>query len=403
MKDILVCALRELTRQQGRAVANIIGYMLAVGIMVVIVNLLLFSKKAESQILSNVGIHYMAFIPDVCDESLIPTEKNEGFLANTILTKILPISLVDDLKKHSDLIQDASPYILFRFKDPTDKHLFTVGGFDPANKQAVNTTCCAKGDIIEGVFIQPGDSSVVLLEQGYAQNHNLSVGSAVKIADASFKVIGIVNPGVRPAKADIYMPFLDAERIITKHTRIPLHNQMNVILVQAASSQKQDDAIALTKKILQQGVVTSYACYQPASKVMGINKETIRILILGLALCVVLLSMKSQYTSVIERRYNIGILKSIGWTDGTIILQIVMECMIQAILGGIMGCIIGAIIILWVPLKDLFHLQTSVVPFISPLVLSQGMLLALIGGIIAGILPAYSAARQKPADMLRQF
>ena len=45
------------------------------------------------------------------------------------------------------------------------------------------------------------------------------------IANKDYTVAGIVNPGVRPAKADVYMLFRDAEKAINSRLQTPLRDQ----------------------------------------------------------------------------------------------------------------------------------------------------------------------------------
>ncbi|MBF0544049.1 MAG: ABC transporter permease [Candidatus Riflebacteria bacterium] len=416
--------------------SNVFGFFLAVGIMVVMLNVLFFSKAVEDSILKGTGVHFMAFLPG-CGEVASLTEKemnaliasgtiperckemckectgcnkkpfdikNEGFIANDVITKLMPVSLASEVMKFPELFRDVSCYLLFRFKDPVDGHLFTVGGFDPGNNQVVGTTCCAKGDLISGSFIHPGDSGIALAEQGYAISRNLKIGtSIVKISGETFPLIGIVNPGVRPAKADIYLSFKDAERVINRRIRSPLFQEMNILLVEVADALKQDAGIEKIKELLKSGLVTSYACYRPASEVIGISGRSAWLITIALSLSAIFLSMKSQYTSVIERKHEIAILKAIGWTNKNVLNQIITESIVQALVGGITGCLAGVLFVYSVPIKSIFNIQTQINPSFSPWVLLGGILLALIGGSIAGFFPALWAARQNPAEALRQI
>jgi len=434
MKDFLECARREFFRRKARTMLNIFGYFLAVGIMIVMITLLRFSKYAENNIAGAVGTHFMAYLP-ACGEiaSLTPSEiedlmkgkkpprcegkckectgcnkkpidlKNEGFFANSISTRLLPVTMVDEVKKFSDVIKDASPFLSFRFKHSSDGHLFIVGGFDPASKEAVGTTCCAKGDLVAGKFIEPSDSGVVMLEQGYAMARKIEIDKDLEIAGENFRVIGIVNPGVRPAKADVYMTFRDAEKVINKRIKSPLFGEMNVLLVEVTESSKQDAAIEKVKEIMESGVVTSYACYKPASQIIGINEGSVWLISMILCLGAGVLSMKSQLASVIERRRDIGILKAIGWTNGTIVSQILAESVIQSMAGGIFGCVGAAAIIFFIPVKDIIGIQAQIDFFAAGWAVLAGLLAALSAGVLAGILPAYNASRQNPAEILRRI
>ncbi|MBF0407616.1 MAG: ABC transporter permease [Candidatus Riflebacteria bacterium] len=436
MKSLFKCVFRELLRRKGRFLSNVFGFFLAVGIMVVMLNILFFSNAVEDSILNGTGVHFMTFLPG-CTEvaSLTPAEmnaliasgtipdrckemckeclgcnkkpfdlKNEGFIANGVITKIIPFSVASEVIKFPELFKDVSPYLLFRIKDSSDGHLFTVGGFDPSNKQVVGTTCCANGDLTSGSFINPGDSGVALLEEGYAKARNLKVGySFIKLSGETFPVIGIVNPGVRPAKADVYISFKDAERVINRRIRSPLFQEMNILLIEVASALKQDAAIEKIKEILKSGLVTSYACYRPASEVIGISARSAGLVTLALGLSAIFLSMKSQYTSVIERRHEIAVLKAIGWTNANIVIQILTEAILQALIGGLTGCLAGVLFIYFVPVKIILGVQTVIEPSISPMVLLAGILLAMAGGSIAGFFPALHASRQSPAEALRRI
>jgi len=405
MRELWKCAWRELMRRKGRALANILGYLLAVAIMVVLVTILVFSKDAASGVLSGTGTHFIAFAPSCLAPSSVKLldEENEGFLAMGVASELISETFVDEVKRLAT-VRDAAPYLLFRFKDPESKRTLTIGGFDPENNLAVGTTCCAAGDILSGRFLWPGDKGVVMLEEAYARSAKLKDGDKINIAGSTFPIIGIINPGIRPGKADVYMHIDDARQAISKRViQPPIEDKINVVLVEVTTSKVQDDAIKSVKELRPGLVVSSYACYKPALEVMGMNEGTVWLLTIIISICAVILALKSQLTSVIERRRDIGILKAIGWTDGNVVLQILAESILQALAGGILGCLTAATILLFVPIKMLSGIETPVPVAISQLVLAAGFVLALLGGIIAGLFPAYLAARQRPADALRSL
>jgi putative ABC transport system permease protein len=411
MRDLWECAWRELKRRKGRTLTNIFGYLLAAAIMVVVVGALLYSKEATSSILNRVGTRFIAFVPahiPSCPEcsAKSPDEESEGFVAYGVATNLITniTSFVDEVKK-LDTVYDASGYLLFRFKDQKDGHLFTVGGFDP-DDFVVSKTCCAAKDIVKGRFLLPNDRGLVILEKAYAKLKKLKEGDEVTIAGSMFSVIGIVKPPIRPAKADIYMHFDEAEQVINKRMGASsIHNEANVILVEVKSSKVQDEAITSMKNLLPGDylVASSYACYRPAAKVMGINEDAAWLLTIIIGICAVILALKSQLSSVLERRRDIGILKAIGWTDGNVVSQILAESVLQAMIGGILGCLVAVAILLFVPIEMLSGIEAGAHIRISAWVLVLGFVLAFLGGIIAGSFPALIAARQQPADALRSI
>ena len=405
--DVLECAWRELKRRKLRTFINVIGYILAVTIMVVLISAIVYSKQSANDILNNTGTHFIASVPanlpscSLCSVKL-SSEKDEGFVVYGVATKLISTKFVDEVNQ-VPAVKNASACLLYRFKDKNGD-LFTVAGFDPRNDEAVNTTCCAENDVVSGRFLTSDESGRIMLDEAYAQLKQLIPNDKITIAGSTFTIVGIINPGIRPAKADVYMHFDNAERVINKRMKSPpVHNEANVILVETKSSKRQEEAIAEIKKLIPNLVFSSYACYKPAAKVMGINESAAYLLVMAIGIFTVVLALKSQLSSVIERRRDIGILKAIGWTDGDVVSQILTESIIQSLIGGIIGCLISLIILIIVPIRMLIGIETQAYINISPLFLVAGLLLAILGGIIAGIFPAYVASRQRPANSLRSF
>lgn len=407
MRDLLECAVRELRRRKGRTLVVVIGYLLAAATVTVLVSALIFAREAAGRILTSTGTHFIAFAPAsalACPACAIkkPEDRSEGFVAGGVPTGLVPIRLVDRIRELPS-VRDASPYLRFRFNDPKADHTFTVGGFDPDSPKAVGTTCCATTDIVSGRFLGPDDKGAVMLEEAYARLRSLRVGERVTVAGESFEVIGIVNPGIRPAKADVYIHLDEAHEAINRRmTSNPIGEEVNVILVEVTSSTVQDEAIASVKALLPGLMVSSYACYKPAAAVLGINEKVVALLALMIGVCALLVAMKTQVASVIERRRDIAILKAIGWTDRSVVLQVLTESLLLAVVGGLIGCLVAVALLALVPLDVLSGIPSPKGFGLSGSVLGAGLLLAVVGGLIAGVVPAMIAARQRPAELLRR-
>ena len=405
--DLLRFALRELKRRRLRTLTNILGYTLAVAIMVMLVNAIVYSKHSANDILTKTGTHFIASVPanlpscPWCSLKL-PDNKDEGFVVYGVPTKLISVKFIDEAKK-IPAVKDSSACLLYRFRNDKGE-ISSIAGFDPINNVAVATTTCSKTDVINGRFLTPDDKSKVMLEEAYAKLKGLKPGDKLNIAKDQFLVVGIVNAGIRPAKSDIYMHFNQAERIINKRMgNSPIHNEANVILVETKSSKLQEEAINSMKKLLPNLVFSSYACYRPASTVMGINENSAYLLLIIIGVSTIALALRSQLSSIIERRRDIGILKAIGWTDGDVVIQIFFESIIQAFIGGLIGCIISPLIFMIVPAKFIVSTATSSYISISPIIMLIGLALAIIGGIMAGVFSALSTARHRPADTLRSI
>lgn len=408
MTDLLECTKREFQRRKGRFLSGTLGFLLAVAMVVVLLHFLRMSKEAEAAVIEKTGTNFMGFVPELVGSDTktityrsIHDDPNEDFIVNTILSRPMPISKVAEVKKFP-MVKDASPLLFFRLHNAEKSNYFSIGGFEEGNLLAVGETCCAPTDIVSGEFLKVGAVKPgVLLEENYAQSWQMKVGDTLTIGKDQFPVRGIINTGTHPAKADVYMFFRDAERLINAAIKVPLASEANIILVQINNARLQDEAMKLTKDLLKGGVITTYSCFRPAATVAGINERAIWMLNLLAILGAIFLALKAQITTIIERRRDIGILKAIGWTNRHIVEQILMESLIQALVGGILGCLGGIVLfyvapIVWLPGGGMIGRA------ISPLICVGGMGIALLGGFFAGIIPGYMAAQASPAEALRR-
>jgi putative ABC transport system permease protein len=104
----------------------------------------------------------------------------------------------------------------------------------------------------------------------------------------------------------------------------------------------------------------------------------------------------------VERTKEIGILKAIGWTDSDVMKQVFLESLLQSIIGGAIGVGVGYLVTFLVPQLGLVSTQNLVLT-VSPFVALLGLFLSTSGGILAGIVPAWRAAKLQPAEALRRF
>jgi putative ABC transport system permease protein len=98
--------------------------------------------------------------------------------------------------------------------------------------------------------------------------------------------------------------------------------------------------------------------------------------------------------SVLERRAEIGLRRSLGATRGHIRIQFLDESLLLSVLGGSAGILLGSgVTAIYATLRD----WPTVVP---TWVIAGGVTAALIIGAVAGLYPAIRAARVAPTEAL---
>ncbi len=111
--------------------------------------------------------------------------------------------------------------------------------------------------------------------------------------------------------------------------------------------------------------------------------------------------MNSMYTSVVERKKEIGILKAIGAKNTDILTIFLLEAGIIGLIGGFLGTLGGIGLAISVSvIADLLGAEFAY--SINPLVCFFGLGFSFLVGIISGFLPAYQASKHEPIESLRE-
>ncbi|MEM2242530.1 MAG: FtsX-like permease family protein [Candidatus Bathyarchaeia archaeon] len=116
----------------------------------------------------------------------------------------------------------------------------------------------------------------------------------------------------------------------------------------------------------------------------------------------------TMITSVMERTREIGVMKAIGYTNGQILLLILMESIVMSLVGGATGISLGVVGAYLLSSRGFriggigesgILLQLS--PLITPTLIAQTLSLTILIGLVGGVLPAYRASKIPPVVALR--
>jgi putative ABC transport system permease protein len=130
-------------------------------------------------------------------------------------------------------------------------------------------------------------------------------------------------------------------------------------------------------------------------------KTTFTGLLLGLGAVALLVSgigvANTMVISVLERRAEIGLRRSLGATRGHIRIQFLTEALLLSVFGGVAGILLGSgVTAVYATLQN----WPTVVP---AWVMAGGITATLMIGGVAGLYPAIRAARVAPAEALAEI
>ena len=309
----------------------------------------------------------------------------------------------------------------------TTNSSYTVAGVDP---NSPNSGLVTVDQVKKGAFLKPGANDTVLLSVAYANKKSLDVGSTLTVNGAKYNVVGLVDPALTGSTADVYFTLPKLQELSSKSGRI------NQVLVKAKSSADVDKVAAeISKAIPGAQVVTTKALSKQVTGSLADAKKLADKL--GGALAVIVLAavfaiaMLLTLSSVAKRIREIGTLRAIGWSKGMVVRQMLSETIGIGILGGILGILFGLGVAALVRVSSIGLDATSTgvpsfgssqlsglfrstaaqaqtvkqtVHLTAPVHLSTlaiGVVFAILGGILAGAVGGWRAARLAPAEALR--
>lgn len=115
-------------------------------------------------------------------------------------------------------------------------------------------------------------------------------------------------------------------------------------------------------------------------------------------------ALNSMYAAVAARGKEIATLRAIGFGGGPVLVSVMVEALLLALVGGVLGALIAYVLFNNLSVSTLGQNFTQVVfNFkVTPALVVEGLIIALIIGMIGGFLPALRAARLPVTASLRE-
>lgn len=260
--------------------------------------------------------------------------------------------------------------------------------------------------LAHGRYFMSGEKSAAIIGSQMAKegfDSEIRINNNLYINGKKFTVVGIMEEIGNSDDDNRIMIPLESARIAFNKT-----HDLTVLELVVKDGRSLEQAAKKVEKVLSQKrgsddfeVITP----QQILDQLGTILTVIQVVLVGIAAISLIVGaigiMNSMYTAVLERTREIGIMKSIGATNATIVFLFMLESGIIGFLGGIMG-IMGGITLSytasWAAAGAGFSLLKIM---IDPFLLAFGMCFSLTVGIASGALPARHAARLPPTEALR--
>ena len=251
-----------------------------------------------------------------------------------------------------------------------------------------------------GRMFTPGQREVVVGKAIAKRYPGLRLGGRVMFAHGEWEVVWVLDGGQSALNSEI---FGDLHQIASDYNRPDTLSSVLIRTESPMAAQALINDISSDVK-LNLGAMAEVAYYAQQTT------ASLPIKMLGMLVCTLMAvgsafaAMNTMYATVARRAREIGTLRVLGFSRGSILLSFLLESLLLALLGGGLGCL------LVLPLHNVTTGIGSFVTFselaftyrVTPQVMLAGLLFALVLGALGGVLPAFGAARKTILVALRE-
>ena len=256
--------------------------------------------------------------------------------------------------------------------------------------------------IISGRRFERGVREVIVGQKAAQQFAGLSVGSQIDFRDSNWTVVGIFATGGDVHESEIWA---DAETTMSAFRRV------NYQSVTARLADGSDAGFTAFKDAIDRDPRFSFSVLrepeyyarqaQVLSNLINILGYTVATF---MAIGAMFGALNCMYSAIASRQVEIATLRAIGFGGTPVVVSVMSEALLLALIGGVVGGVLAYLYCDGASLSTLNFNTFSQVAFdfrVTLRLLAQGLVWALIIGTAGGLLPAIRAARLPVTVALR--
>ncbi|WP_329558587.1 ABC transporter permease [Streptomyces uncialis] len=382
-RDVLRVGAVGLRARRARVVLSALGIAIGIATMVAVVGL---SESSRADLMARL---------DRLGTNLLTAEAAEDPSGTRVKLAKSAVAMVERVGpvQHATATADVDARIRRSDVVPEER---TAGVIAQAARTDLLSTL--GGEVDRGVWLDGAGERLPVTVLGARAANRLGVtrtGETIMMDDIRVVVVGILKPiELVPALDRVAMiGFPAAERYFG------FDGHPTTVFERSTDASVEDVRAVLARTVSpgnEAGVTVSRPSDALAAK--AATDEGLTNLMLGLGAVALLVGgvgvANTMVISVLERRQEIGLRRSLGATRGAIRLQFLTESLLLSALGGVSGALLGA-----AATGGFARFQgwTAVVP---PWSLAGGLAATLVIGVVAGLYPAIRASRTHPTVAL---
>jgi putative ABC transport system permease protein len=257
--------------------------------------------------------------------------------------------------------------------------------------------------IVAGRAFDWGKNEVIAGVGAAREFAGLQVGDKMKVGRYEWPVVGIFAAGGGAAESEVWT---DAKVLQDAYHRGDSFQSVRVRLTSPEAFAKFKDALTTDPRLNVQVARQSDYYAEHSTAVTTLITSLGYMIALLMAVGAIFGALNTMYSSVSARTREIATLRALGFGRSAIMVSVTLESLVLALLGGVLGAVVAYVAFNGMHTATVNWQSFSQVAFafaVTPQLLTQGIVLATVIGLLGGLLPALRAAWLPIAAALREL
>jgi len=252
--------------------------------------------------------------------------------------------------------------------------------------------------LVAGRWFTPGKREIVVSSRMAKRFANFGLGQSFKAGTASLTVVGWLDGGGSAFDSECWM---DADECRSLFER-DLYSSFLVRPVDEAAGAKLLERIEADRRFKLKAE-REVAYYQKQTMTAAPIKWLGGFLAIMMSVGAVFAAMNTMYASIGARTREIGTLRVLGFRRRSVVAALLIEGALLALIGGVAGCAIASLWNGYTTATMGFETFSEIVfEFtVTPRLMGEGLIFAVIVGLMGSLLPSVRASRLPVIDALK--
>lgn len=258
-------------------------------------------------------------------------------------------------------------------------------------------------EIVEGRSFELGRNEMLVGRGAQSQFEGLEIGNTLRFGQLDWTVVGVFEDAGSVSESELWC---DVRVLQPAYGRGNSYQSVRARLENAGDLESFEAALADDPRVnLDVQRESDYYASQSENLTTFIRVVGYPVTIL-MAFGAIFGALNTMYTSVAARSQEIATLRALGFGATPVAIATLIESAVLALLGGVIGAVAAYVIFNGYTVSTLNGASFSQVVFafaVTRDLLVQGLIAALIIGLVGGLFPAIRAARLPVVQALREL